>query len=249
MKRIYMDARDCTVNTGTIQIHGGTFHYLRKVLRMKKGDVFSGFDGRGLSYTINIDAVERDFLQGTILELKRNVDFETPFDLHLFQSVPKSGKMDSIIREVSQLGVKKIVPVISKRVIVNSPVERMRQKTDRWRKISAESSRISGRELVMEISEVMKFEDAVKIKSDLSIIFWESAVTPLRQIIQENTGLKKDAFIKIFVGPEGGYTEEEVSLAKDYGVAAASIGKRILKVETASVIASALTIYELENSL
>jgi 16S rRNA (uracil1498-N3)-methyltransferase len=247
MKRVYLDRSDCNIFEQKIHIEGGTFHYLRKVLRMKTGDVFSGFDGTGTEYTIQIGAAEDVSFEGELLESKKRFDIETPFNLHLFQSIPKSGKMDSIIRDVSQLGVKKIVPVISKRVIGNFPAERISRKTERWRKIASESSRISGRELVTEISEVMRFEDAVKTPSDVSIIFWEGSTTFLKQIIQKLPAIKTNALVKIFVGPEGGYTEEEVSLAERCGAMTASIGKRILKVETASVIAAALTIYELEN--
>jgi len=93
----------------------------------------------------------------------------------------------------------------------------------------------------------MEFEDAVKTGNDLSVFFWEQAATPLKQVIMEANLPDNNARIGIFVGPEGGYTEEEAKLAENSGAVTASIGKRILKVETASVIAAALTIYELEN--
>lgn len=247
MKRIYLDRLDCNISEKKIHIKGDTFHYLKKVLRMKEGDVFSGFDGTGSEYTIAVRTAENDFLEGAVLESKKKIDVETPFNLQLFQSIPKSGKMDFIVREVSQLGVKKMVPVVSMRVIGSFTSEKTSRKIERWRKIAAESSKVSGRECVTEISEVMKFEDAVRTKSDVFIIFWERAATPLRQIMQGLPALRTDALIKIFVGPEGGYTEEETALAENCGAVTASIGKRILKVETASVIAAALTIYELEN--
>jgi 16S rRNA (uracil1498-N3)-methyltransferase len=249
MKRVYLDRNDCATLQKKIRIKGDTFHYLKKVLRMRVRDIFSGFDGTGTEYTIQIGAIEDSFIEGELLESKKKFDVETPFNLQLFQSIPKNGKMDSIIRETSQLGVRKIVPVISKRVTGRFPAERISHKIERWQKIAGESSRIAGRQLVTEISEVMKFEDAVKLPSDLSIIFWEDAKTPLKEIIQRIPETKTGNFIKIFIGPEGGYTEEEVSLAGSYGAKTASIGKRILRVETASVIATALTIYELENHL
>jgi len=248
MKRIYLDGNDCDISQKKIRVRGDTFHYIRKVLRMKCGDVFSGFDGTGFEYTVRICAWEEDFLEGTILESKNVADTETPFNLQLFQSIPKGGKMDFIIRETSQLGVKKIVPVISRRVIGSLTTERSSRKTERWRRIAAEASKVAGRKCITEISEVMKFEDAVGMKSDLSIFFWERAVTPLRRTIQNISLPGTDALIRIFVGPEGGYTEEEALLAHHCGAVQASIGRRILKVETASVIASALTIYELESS-
>jgi len=247
MKRIYLDRNDCDISQKDICVRGDTFHYLKKVLRMKAGDVFAGFDGTGSEYTIEARNVENGLLEGVIIELKKVINTETSFNLQLFQSIPKSGKMDLIISETAQLGVKKIVPVISSRVIGSLPAEREARKRERWAKIAAEASRISGRGSVMEISEVMKFKDAVEMNSDLSIFFWERAAIPLRHIIERASLPAADAVIKIFVGPEGGYTEEEAALAEHCGALTASIGKRILKVETASVIATALTIYELEN--
>jgi len=98
MKRIYLDGNDCDISQKKIRVRGDTFHYIRKVLRMKCGDVFSGFDGTGFEYTVRICAWEEDFIEGTILESKNVDDTETPFNLQLFQSIPKGGKMDFIIR-------------------------------------------------------------------------------------------------------------------------------------------------------
>lgn len=248
MKRIYLDRKDCNISRKKIYIRSDTFHYLKKVLRMKEGDVFTGFDGTGLEYIIQVSSIKNILFEGVILKTTKKINTETTFDLYLFQSIPKGYKMDFIIRETSQLGVKKIIPVISNRVIGTTTQERTFRKIERWRRIAADSSRVSGREYTTEIGEIMRLEDAVKTDSNLSIFFWEQSTTPLRQIIQGTSLPKTGARIIIFIGPEGGYTEEEALLAKNCGAVPVSIGKRILRVETASVIATALTIYELENT-
>jgi len=155
--------------------------------------------------------------------------------------------MDKIISEVAQLGVKKVYPVISRRVIVNLTSDRTLYKKERWQRISAEASKVAGREIVMGIEQPIKFDEAIKIQADIKILFWEKATTSLRDITRNFPGIKKGANIHIFIGPEGGYGDEEISLAEQYGAVNVSMGKRILKVETASVIAVALTIYEIEN--
>ncbi len=247
MKRIYLDPGDCLTDKHTVHIRGGTFRYLSKVLRMKEGDTFSGFDGAGFEYTVKIITCGKEYIETSLMESKKVSDAELPFNLYLFQSIPKKGKMDSIVRDVSQLGVKRIIPVFSERVIGSLNQDREWGKKKRWEKIAAESSRIAGRQMLTEIGDFMRFEDAVKIKADASVIFWEQATASLREIVKSMPELKSGFSVKIFVGPEGGYTENEVSLAKENGAVPASMGRRILRVETASVVAAAITIYELEN--
>ena len=247
MKRIYLDRSDCGIEKGVISVRGDTFHYLANLLRMKEGDIFSGFDGTGFEHSIKIFSVGKEHIEASILESKKIFDAELPFILHLFQSIPKRGKMDSIVRDVAQLGAKKITPLLSERVIGSLNPERMTGKKERWEKIAAESSRIAGRQVVTGITDFLRFEDAVRIRADISMIFWEKAIIPLREIMRNLPGLNTDAYVKIFVGPEGGFTDEEISMAEGHGAVPVSMGKRILKVETASVIAAALTIYELED--
>ncbi len=247
MKRIYLDPGDCLTDKHTVYIKGGTFRYLSKVLRMKEGAVFSGFDGTGLEYTVKILAADGEQIKASLLESKKTFDSELPFDILLLQSIPKKGKMDSIIRDVAQLGIKKIIPVFSERVIGPLNQDRQQGKKKRWEKIAAESSRIAGRRMLTEIGDFMRFEDAVKIKTDASVIFWEQSAASLKETVKKMPELKAGSSVKIFVGPEGGYTEKEVSLAEACGAVSVSMGRRILRVETASVVAAALIIYELEN--
>ena len=247
MRRIYLAPADCERDHSRIYIKGSLLHYLLNVLRMKEGDAFIGFDGSGYEYKISIKKVDRRTMEGEVLRIEKVVEIEPPFNLHLFQSIPKGSKMDKIISEVAQLGVKKVYPVISRRVIVNLTSDRTLYKKERWQRISAEASKVAGREIIMGIEQPIKFDEAIKIQADIKILFWEKATTSLRDITRNFPGIKKGANIHIFIGPEGGYGDEEISLAEQYGAVNVSMGKRILKVETASVIAVALTIYEIEN--
>lgn len=247
MRRIYLDPVDCERDHSTIYIKGSSLHYISNVLRMKEGDIFTGFDGSGYEYEIEITSRDKRFLKGEILKAEKMMDVEPLFNIVLFQSIPKGSKMDKIIGEVAQLGVKKVYPVISNRVVPHIDKESIQHKKGRWKRLAAEASKIAGMETVMDIVEPIGFEEAVKLSADVKIIFWEKATTSLRDVIKHFPELKKGANIHIFIGPEGGYGDEEIALAQRYDVLSASIGKRILKVETASVIAVALTLYELEN--
>ncbi|HNS33060.1 MAG TPA: RsmE family RNA methyltransferase [bacterium] len=247
IKRIYLDKQDFNMDSGNISFKGDTCHYISKVLRMRKGDVFYGFDGSGKEYKIEICGCGKRMAEGTIIDSKQVSGTELPFELTLFQSIPKGNKMDSIIGDISQLGVQRIVPVFSRRVIGLFSEGKAASKIERWKKISAASSSVSGRQMITEIGDSTTFSEALEFKTDISLLFWEEKAENLRKAIRKPAG-KEFMSVKIFVGPEGGYTEEEVEKARSCNVSIASLGKRILKVETASVIAAALTIYELENS-
>ncbi len=242
MRRIYLD--NVEKKGKFLNIYGDTFFYLCKVLKMKKGQEFIGFDGSGKEYVVRISEIGKDFLKGEITLSKEVFDTECKIEIILCQSLPKFKKMDVIVNWATQLGVKKIVPVISERVIPHFGKEREKKKVERWKRISAEASKISGRVFIPEIYPVTKFEEALKIKSDFSIIFWEGEKKPLQEILNY-IPKKSPLTLKIFIGPEGGYSEEEVEMAKNYGAFPASLGRRILKVETASIISIGILLFQL----
>ncbi len=247
MKRIFLNRDECLFDKDKAEIKGGTYHYLKDVLRVKQDDVFVGFDGSGKEYLIEISRVDKKNIKGKIIKVEEKFDIEIPYDVCLFQCLPKGKKMEQILECVTQLGVKKIWPVISKRVISNVKKEK---KIERWKKITEQASKVSGRTIIPEIGDFLKYEDAIKIKKDIGIIFWEGERKILREVIKEKNITKKieDKKIHIFIGPEGGFDEEEILLAKKNNFLISSLGKRILKVEIASIVATALIVYELEQN-
>lgn len=248
MRRIYLNQNECLIENEKIIIEGETYHYLKNVLRAKEGYSFSGFDGSGKEYIVEISKVGKNFLEAVILKKMGRYDVETPFDLYLFQSIPKSKKIEKIIEGTVQLGIKGIYPVISKRTVVNIPEDKVENKIKRWKKISEEASKVSGRIVIPEVFPVIKFEEAIKIKKDIGFIFWEGERKILRDVIGEKINFSPmNKRIHIFIGPEGGFDEEEIILAKNNNFFISSLGKRILKVEIASIVATALTIYEIEK--
>ncbi|MGI6595807.1 MAG: RsmE family RNA methyltransferase [Candidatus Ratteibacteria bacterium] len=247
MRRIYLDPADCEKKHNDISITGHSFHYLSNVLRIKDDDVFSGFDGSGNEYKILVKQVTRTTILGDILQTETVAEIEPSFNIHLFQSVSKGNKMDKIIGEVAQLGVRKIYPVISNRVIPQITEKNILHKKGRWQRIAVESSKIAGRTVVLGIENPMDFTKAVEEDADIKLLFWEKSSLSLKDVIQNLPELEQEATINVFIGPEGGYTDEEAALAEKSGIINVSMGKRIFKVETASVIAVALIVYELEN--
>jgi len=248
MRRIYLNRNECLIENKKITIEGDTYHYLKNVLRAKEGYSFSGFDGSGKEYIVEISKIGKNFLEAVILRKTEKYDVETPFGLYLFQSIPKSKKIEAIIEGAVQLGIKGIYPVMSKRTVVNIPEDKVENKMKRWKKISEEASKVSGRTVIPKVFPIIKFEEAVKIRKDIGLIFWEGEKKILRDAIVENINFSPiNKRIHIFVGPEGGFDEEEIILAKNNNFFIVSLGKRILKVEIASIVATALTVYEIEE--
>jgi 16S rRNA (uracil1498-N3)-methyltransferase len=248
MKRIYI-GMDLFKKENIFYIKGETYHYLKNVLRLREKDIFIGFDGSGREYKIEILKIGKKEIVGKIMEKKEVYSTELPFNLQLFQCIPKGEKFDFIIRETTQLGVKKIVPVISKRVIVKLNRENIEKKLKRWMKIAEESAKSSGRTFVPEIIKPVKFEECIKEDKNYGIIFWEGERNfTIKDLIQKLRGQTiNEKKINVFIGPEGGFDEEEIGIAKKLNYYSVSLGKRILKVETASIVAISILIYELEN--
>lgn len=248
MRRIYLDKNECTIFQGKMELSGETLHYLKDVLRAKKGYVFIGFDGSGKEYTLKVTNVGVSSIDVEILKYEEKFDVETSFDIILFQAIPKGKKMDEIIESTTQIGVKKIYPVITRRTIFDIKEDKVRNKINRWKKKAEQASKLSGRTLIPEIENFINFEDAIKIKKDIGIVFWEGESRKLREVIKNLKFPLKNKKINIFIGPEGGFDEEEINLARENNFLIASFGKRILKVEIASCVATALVIYEFENN-
>ena len=148
----------------------------------------------------------------------------------LYQSLTKGDKMDMIVQKAVELGVHRIVPVVTSRCVSRPDEKSLRKKTERWQKIATGAAQQSCRGIVPEVSETMSFAQAVQEASenDLSLIFYEGGGESLSALI--NKDIKS---VAVFVGCEGGFDISEVELAKEAGVIPATLGKRILRAETA----------------
>ena len=221
---------DTAVITGEDAKHIGT------VLRMKAGDLAVLCGGDGEDCLCRITAVNKDSVELKVLDRQRN-EAEASVFVTLYQCMPKGDKMDFIVQKATELGVGRIVPVLSKRCVSRPDEKSFVKKIQRWQKIAEEAAKQCGRGKVPEIWEQRDFKDAVKEYSQdkTGILFYECGGAQLSEIVGGNT---KD--IVIFVGSEGGFEAEEAALAQEHGIAAATLGKRILRCETAPLAALAV---------
>ncbi|MDR3263667.1 MAG: 16S rRNA (uracil(1498)-N(3))-methyltransferase [Clostridiales bacterium] len=215
-------------------IDNDEFYHIVKVLRLKKGFKIVVCTGDGKDYYATIDKIHDGYLTAAIHETIVN-DTELPFKLTMLQAIPSKDKLEIIVQKAVETGVSVFVPFIS------THVNDSRVNIERLEKIIKEAAKQCGANKLMRIIPPVDFEEAVNIakKSFLPIIAYEKE-TDGRLCKLSERFKTKDFSAAFFVGPEGGFTDEEASCAKDNGIAAITLGKRILRCETAGVVVSAL---------
>ncbi|MGD2079703.1 MAG: 16S rRNA (uracil(1498)-N(3))-methyltransferase [Nitrospirota bacterium] len=217
-----------------VLITGEEAHYLLAVLRMKAGEEFSLFDPSGRHFRARISrAGRKDAAAELLAELPPARDPARP--VVLVQGMLKSDKMDLVVRKSTELGVSRIVPVVAER----SQVRRTR-KGERWRKVAREASRQCFRTSVPEVDEPLGMAEFLSSAEGFEgFVFWEGGGSSLGEAWQLKPSSEP---LVVAIGPEGGFTEEEVDLARRKGLEAKSLGERILRAETAAV--AALTVVQ-----
>lgn len=210
------------------------YTHITKVLRLTAGDRITVFDTESIEY----EGVIMDISSGTIAVQVDNtlrLQTESKLELNLFQAILKGNRMDTVISQATQLGVSGIFPLISERTQVRSTA-----KVDRWNKIARESTKQCGRTMPPAVSEPVDLQMSLEIRneSEMKIILYENQSELLRDYMSSHQ--KPVRTINLFIGPEGGFSEQEISLAKEKGYTVLGLGERILRAETASVVSLAL---------
>lgn len=219
-------------------LDGENGRHAAKSLRMKKGEELVLCKGDGLDYYGTVSEVLDNSLEINIYKQEEN-KAESKMKVHLLQCIPKLDKMDLIIQKSVELGVCDITPVASSRCISQISGKEAK-KLERWNKISLEAAKQSGRGIVPKVLPVLKFKEALKNAVGDKVIFYEGKADGLREFLDES----KSEDITILIGPEGGFSTEEVENAKAEGFASISLGKRILRTETAGLCALSIIMYE-----
>ncbi len=236
------------INDKTVIITGGDVNHIKNVLRMKVGEevaVSNGVDGK--EYRCGIAAFEEDRV---ILELRfvKEDGLELPSRVHLYQGLPKADKMELIIQKAVELGVYEIIPMETKRAVVKLDAKKAKQKTERWQAIAEAAAKQSKRRIIPRVREPIPFWKAVEEASSMEVklIPYELA-EGMDRTRERMENLPENADIAVFIGPEGGFDEKEIELAMQNGIEAITLGKRILRTETAGFTVMAWIMYQLEK--
>jgi len=215
-----------------ISIPAEKAHYLVSVLRCKKGDDLIIFNGQGRCFRTTVLRAEKKEVIAEVHE-EFSCNFESPVRIALVQSLLKGEKMDLVIQKTTELGVTEILPVMSERSQIKDT-----RKILRWRRIAEEASRQSGRNVVPAVHEPVHFRDFLFAEKREGIIFYEEEGLKLSEAV--SSLVPHAPSLIIVIGPEGGFSKEEVISAQGKGFRVASLGRRILRAETAAISAVAL---------
>jgi 16S rRNA (uracil1498-N3)-methyltransferase len=212
-----------------VRIAGTDYRHVVKVLRLCEGDAITLFDECSNEYAGKISSIgSRDVVVKIISS--RKVSTESPLDITLLQGLPKGDKMDYIVEKATELGIHRIVPVITERSQVRSA-----DKRNRWERIAAESSKQCGRTKPPIIENTLNFDQALNYNnnSGISLIFHVDSEYSMKDYLKYSLQLPNN--IIVFIGPEGGFSEKEVLLACEMGFTSLGLGPRTLRTETASI--------------
>lgn len=228
-------------------ITGSDVKHISQVLRMKTGDKIHISNGDDSSYACRIERINKEQIQLRLLE-KIDIDVELPAYVVLYQGVAKGDKMEWLVQKNVELGVSQIVPVMTNRTVVKWDAKKAEAKIKRYQDIAESAAKQANRQMVPRISELMSFEEALKSAKDFDfkLLPYENAegIEPTRQLINQMRAGQKIAF---FIGPEGGFEEEEVALAVEYGFKPISLGRRILRTETAGMALMAAIMFQIDE--
>ncbi|MCH8029402.1 MAG: 16S rRNA (uracil(1498)-N(3))-methyltransferase [Candidatus Dadabacteria bacterium] len=219
------------ITKGAVTIRGQDFRHIVKSLRLGVGSALTLFGGTGIEYGGVITSVGPRFLEVRICS-SESVDRESPLRITLFQAIARGEKMDAVIEKTTELGVSAIVPVITERTQVKGT-----RRVPRWRRVAVEAAKQSGRTSPPEVFEPVEFAQALEMQKTTGpgVLFYERGKKRF-----SSKELKSKQSVSIFTGPEGGFSEAEVEEAHKSGCRVHSLGPRILRTETAGIVAVAL---------
>jgi 16S rRNA (uracil1498-N3)-methyltransferase len=217
-------------------------HQLRSVLRLQPGEQIYLLDNQGSCFLTEIETIDRGQAVGRVLA-REAATGEPPVEVVLYQCALKADKFEWVLQKATEIGVTRFVPVISSRTIVR-PAEKIRNKYERWQSIMREAAEQSGRGRLPELADPLSWEEAIVRATGVRLLPWE-ATSPEQGI--DAAIPSTPAPISLIIGPEGGISEDEAAFAFAAGWRAVSLGPRVLRAETAALVAAALSVNKLER--
>ncbi len=233
------------INNDIIKLDEETSLHLSRVLRCAVGDRITVGDGSDIDYECEITDITKHCVSAKILDKHLNLN-EPSVKITLYQGLPKGDKAELIIQKCVEIGVCEIVPVKTERSVVNWD-KKAGKKVERWNKIARSAAEQCGRGRVPEVLDIMTFSQAVEDskKCDGRLIPYENEQKNGLKSFCENFAGKS---IAVFIGPEGGFSPAEIELATQSGIMPVTLGKRILRTETAGLVTAVILLHRLEDN-
>lgn len=240
----------CQINGNKIYIDGPDFNHIKNVLRMRVGEELNVVtEGEDKEYRCEIESFE-DSRVNLILQFIKEENVELPNRIFLLQGLPKADKMELIIQKAVELGVYEIVPVSMKRSVVKLDDKKAASKVSRWCTIAEAAAKQSKRRIIPLVTLPKNLKEALKYVSscDVKIVPYEMLASDAMSVTRELfSNIEKNKDIAVIIGPEGGFDEAEIELCKEEGFNPVTLGKRILRTETAGMTVLSWLVYLLEE--
>lgn len=227
-----------------VMMRGTVVHQIRDVLRMHPGEEIIVLDNSGWAYRTELVGIDKDTVSGRVAD-KWKLETEPGVHITLYQGLLKGQKFDWVLQKGTELGITGFVPVLSSRCIIGSVDDVSAARLERWQRIIVEAAEQAGRAVLPTLSTALIFKHAcesARRRGGLALIPWENErEMGLREAMAQ---VVKAREYHLFIGPEGGFSEEEVGEARDAGIIPVSLGPRILRAETAGLAAAAAILFE-----
>ena len=247
MQRFFVEPHQIDEEAHQIHITGSDVNHISNVLRMKTGEELWISDGSKYEYRCTIESFEPDEVLLHIV-YSQEPEYELPCRIYLFQGLPKADKMELIIQKAVELGAYEIIPVETKRCVVKLDGRKSAKKTARWQQIAESAAKQSKRMLIPNVHEVLTFREALKYAEsmDVRLVPYELA-RGMHETKEILAGIEPGQSVGIFIGPEGGFEEKEIEAAIEGGAKPITLGRRILRTETAGLAILSVLMFQLEN--
>lgn len=246
MQRFFVEPCQIDEENNCIHITGSDVNHIKNVLRMKTGEELWLSDGERKEYHCRIESVGEEVLAHILYA--QEPDYELPNRIYLFQGLPKADKMELIIQKAVELGACAVIPVEMKRCVVKLDAKKAEKKVQRWQQIAESAAKQSKRMLIPEVKGVMSFKEALDFAEglDVRLVPYELA-RGMKETKELLAKIEPGQSIGIFIGPEGGFEEAEVEAAIARGAAPITLGRRILRTETAGMAVLSVLMFQLEK--
>ena len=247
MYQFFVEPGQINIETKKVVITGDDVNHIGHVLRMKQGEeiaVSNGIDSK--EYRCAINTISDTTVICDLLFIKED-GLELPCEVTIFQGLPKADKMELIIQKNVELGVSRIVPVTMKRCVMKLEDKKIDSRVQRWNGISEDAANQSKRRIIPEVTRPMSFKEAIAYCKDMNVKLvpyeMSEGMGRTRKLIE---GITSGDKVAVFIGPEGGFDESEIELAKEAGFEIITLGKRILRTETAGFTVMSWIMYQME---
>ncbi len=234
-----------SINKTQAHIRGDVARQIYRVLRMRNDEEIILLDNSGMEYKIRIDSVSDSSIVGSIVG-KQLGAAEPKVSISLFQGILKADKFTTVLQKGTELGISTFIPITSERTIPISSEEWYKSRHKRWNKIITEAAEQSGRSIIPKLEPLLHLDEAISQNQGVIILAWENMQhRGLKQTLEENKGIIEKYGISLLIGPEGGFSAEEVEKAEYAGAITVSLGQRILRSETAGMAVASAIMYEM----